>query len=60
MAADAPKRPGYTVREVAALLRITERSVHRMIADGRIHSVPVGKWRRIPAEEVDRLMEHGV
>jgi excisionase family DNA binding protein len=57
---DAPKRPSYTVEELAGLLRIADRSVRRYIEDGRIRAIKVGKWVRIPAEEVDRLMEHGV
>lgn len=57
--ASAP-RPAYETREVADLLKITDRTVRQYIADGKIRAVRVGKWIRIPADEVDRLMVEGV
>jgi excisionase family DNA binding protein len=39
-----------TVRQVAENWRVSERTVRRMIADGRLRTVRVGRAVRIPPE----------
>ena len=49
----------YTVREVAALLRLDESTVYKMAADGRIHAWQLGgpgDSVRVPRSEVERLV----
>jgi excisionase family DNA binding protein len=45
-----------TVRAVAALLRCSEKTVHRRLKDGRLRAVPLGgRLVRIAAAELTRL-----
>jgi len=45
-----------TVRQVAARLQVTERTVHRWLAAGEIRQAPLpGRTLRIPASELVRL-----
>ena len=49
----------YTIAEVAALLRVTDKTIRRWLAAGRIHGVQPGGPRaawRIPAAELERLL----
>lgn len=46
----------YTVREVAALLKFSERTIHRMIQSGEIHTLHIRGDIRILASEVDRIL----
>lgn len=44
---------GLTVREVAGLLAVAERTVYAMLADGRLRGHKAGRvkaWRVMPAE----------
>ena len=47
----------YTKREVAAILRVTLRTVCTYIRDGRIPCVYLGKTCRIPAAALDRITQ---
>ena len=51
-----PLRPLLTVPEVAALLRLSPRSIHRLIADGRLPIVRLGRAIRIRPQDVEVLM----
>ena len=46
----------YTVREVAALLRLSQVQVRRLIAAGAIRAIRFGRARRIPAEALERYL----
>ena len=46
-----------TVKEFAAELRVSRWTVQRMIDAGQIHSVKIGKSRRIPWAELPRVLE---
>lgn len=45
-------RLAYSLQEAAEALRISERTVHRMIRDGRLKSVQVIRTHIIPAESI--------
>jgi excisionase family DNA binding protein len=47
----------FTVSEVAQRLRLSERQIRRMIADGRIPVVRLGRAVRIRSEVVAALIE---
>lgn len=47
--------PLLTYPEAAAALSVGERTVRRMVSDGRLRAVPLGRARRIPATEIDRI-----
>lgn len=49
-----------TVRQVARILKFTERRVRDFIADGRIPAVKVGRAWRIKRSEVDRIADEGL
>jgi excisionase family DNA binding protein len=55
-ASAAPLRPLLTVPEVAALLRLSPRSVRRLIADGRLPVVRLGHAIRIRPQDVEALV----
>jgi excisionase family DNA binding protein len=55
-AADAPS-PLLTVKETAAMLRLSVRSVRRMIADQRLPVVRFGRAIRIRSSTVAALIE---
>ena len=48
-----------SVREVADRLRVHPRTLRRMIRDGRLDAVKVGKEWRIPDQSMDRLLGPG-
>jgi excisionase family DNA binding protein len=45
-----------SIRDVAFRLSLTEKEIRRMVADGRLFSVKLGRRRLIPAEETDRYI----
>jgi excisionase family DNA binding protein len=47
----------YTVRECAEALRISERTVRRAIAAGKLQAIRVGRLVRVPAESLQRFVE---
>jgi excisionase family DNA binding protein len=50
----------WEVLELARHLRVSERHVRRMVADGRIRSIRLGRRVLIPDDEVQRLVREGV
>lgn len=52
-------RPLLTIRETAALLALSKRTMHRYIAEGKLKACRVGgeKTIRIKREDVDALLE---
>ncbi len=48
-----------TLRETAAELRLSERSIANLIADGRLPSIKIGRSRRIRRVDLDRLIADG-
>jgi excisionase family DNA binding protein len=45
----------YTVAEVAKAFRVSVMTIHRMVNDGKLAAVRVGRSVRIPVAEVKRL-----
>lgn len=54
----APKRV-YTVAEVAELLRVSERTVRRLIARGALRAVRVGRSIRIDGRVIEAVVASG-
>jgi excisionase family DNA binding protein len=50
----------YTVQELAAKFKVTQQSIHNWIKAGKIASIKLGRVRRIPAAEVERLIREGI
>ena len=48
-----------TIEEVAEYLRVSDRTIRRMLADGRLHGVNLGRTWRIPRQALEELMEAG-
>lgn len=46
-----------TVRDAAACLRVSERKVWDLLQSGQLRSVKLGSARRIPLDEIERLLE---
>lgn len=49
-----------TVEEVAKKLRVDPRTVYRMIEQGMLQAIRVGRLWRIPKESLDRLLRGNV
>ena len=48
----------YTIPECAEALRISERTVRRAIAAGKLQVIRVGRLVRVPAESLRQFVEH--
>lgn len=48
--------PLMTAAEVAALLQVSLRTVRRLIADGTLPSVRIGRAVRVPQEALDAFL----
>jgi excisionase family DNA binding protein len=49
-------RAAYSPAEFAAFFGVTRAHVQNMLTRGEIRSVKLGRCRRIPASELDRLL----
>jgi excisionase family DNA binding protein len=49
----------YTIRECAEALRISERTVRRAIATGKLRAIRVGRLVRVPAASLRQFVERG-
>lgn len=49
----------YTRHEAAEFLRVSVRTINRLIADGTLTSAKVGGRRLIPADALHRLVDGG-
>lgn len=49
----------YTTKEVADILKVTERTVKNWIKDDKIKSFKVGKGRRITQQALEDFIEKG-
>lgn len=45
----------FTTKEVAAILKVTENTVRKMLKDGRMEGDKFGKLWRIKKAEIERL-----
>jgi excisionase family DNA binding protein len=50
----------YTIKEVQAMLKVSQATIYRMVYDGRLSHIKIGKLVRIPAEAIRELIEKGV
>jgi len=46
-----------TLEETAVRLRVTYLTVYRMVRDGKLRGIRVGRLWRVPRVEVDRLID---
>ena len=49
-----------TVAEVATILRVSKMTVYRMIHDGALPAIRVGRSFRVPQGVVDQLLARGL
>ncbi|MDP9433099.1 MAG: helix-turn-helix domain-containing protein [Actinomycetota bacterium] len=47
-----------TVAEVAALMRVSKMTVYRLVHDGRLPAVRVGRSFRVPEQAVHDYLKH--
>ncbi len=50
-------RVAYSPAEFAEALGVSRQHVHNMIGRGELQSMKLGKARRIPATEIERLLD---
>ena len=50
----------YTIREVATYLKVSERTVQRIIGRGDLRAYTVGGQRRIPPTALQRYLDSSV
>jgi excisionase family DNA binding protein len=48
-----------TVSEVAGILRVSDMTIYRLIADGQIRALKVGRSYRVPAGALDEWLADG-
>ncbi len=46
----------YTVQEVSNILKVSKKTIYRMIKSGKLKAVKVGQWR-IKQEDLDKLLK---
>jgi excisionase family DNA binding protein len=51
--------PFLTVAEVAAMLRVSNMTVYRLINSGAMKAIRIGKSYRLEEDEVDRYLREG-
>lgn len=59
---EAPARPDgapWPMRDAAAFLSISERTLATLVADGRVRSIKVGGRRLVPDDELKRVAREG-
>lgn len=49
----------YTVEDVALLLKISYQTAKKLVRNGDIKSIKLGRQYRIPKQEIDRMMQLG-
>ena len=55
--AQEPARPGLlTVAEVAAMLRVSEMTIYRLIKAGELRALQIGKSYRLREDDVDAFL----
>ena len=52
-------RSPQTIEQTAAALNISPHTIRRWIADRRISHIRLGRSIRVPAEEIQRLLDRG-
>ena len=55
--AEGPIGQHYTVREIAALLGMTERYIRKLVADGDLPAYKIGRSVRVPAESLSAFLD---
>lgn len=55
-----PKTRFSTVEEVASVLRVSKMTVYRMIEEGELFAVQVGRSYRVPTQEVWNFLSGNV
>lgn len=59
LAVDRREPLAYTVRECASALRVSERTVHRLIRSGALGAVRISRCVRVPAVALTQFLERG-
>ena len=49
----------FTLSEVAEILRVSPRTVQRIVAKGSLRCVSIGRARRVVVEEINRFLRDG-
>lgn len=57
MTTDILPRPLLDIEEAARILGTSERMIRRLIAEGKLRRVKVGRWVRIRPEDLERFMD---
>lgn len=55
--APVPRPKLATVAEIAEILRVSKMTVYRMIHDGELPAIRVGRSYRVPQAVVDQLLD---
>jgi len=55
-----PDRRAYTVREVADMLAVTEKTIYRLLDRQLLKSLKAFRHHRIPAKELERFLRENI
>lgn len=56
---ETPEDEYMTVGEIAAVLRVTPMTVYRLIQNGKLTAIQIGRQYRVPTVEVRRIKSEG-
>lgn len=51
-----PKEELYTVQEASERLTVSPITIHRMLSDGRLRKIKIGRSVRVPASSVEAII----
>lgn len=46
----------YTIKEIASLLKVTERTIYNYILSGSLHAIKIGKYWRVKHIDLERFL----
>ena len=49
----------YTLKEVAAILKVTRRTLYNYVSSGKLHAVKMGKYWRVSEESLRDFISKG-
>ena len=58
--ATASKKEVYSLHEVEALLKVTQRSLYNFIKDGRLEAFKAGREWRVTSEALEKFTKGGL
>lgn len=46
----------YTIKEIASILKVTERTIYNYILSGALHAIKIGKYWRVKHLDLEQFL----